>query len=69
MERSILEFNVIKEMLHDDQQKDALVNIPTKLFGKSNNQAIFKSMKQENKAEPVYTKKLIWKYQLTQVSQ
>ena len=46
-------------MLQDDQQKDALVNILTKSFGKSSKvQAIFKSMQQEHQAESVYTKKV-----------
>ena len=58
MERPILGFNVIREMLQYYLQKDVLVNILTKSFGKSSKvQAIFKSMQQENQAEPVYTKK------------
>ena len=57
MERLILRFNVIKEMLKDDQQNNALVNILKKSFEKSSKaQAISKSMQQENQVEPVYTK-------------
>ena len=49
IERPILGFDVIKEMLQDNQQKDALVNILTTSFGKSSKvQTIFKSMRQEN---------------------
>ena len=51
-------FDVIKEMLQDNQQKDALVKILTKSFGKSSKaQTIFKSMRQENQSELVYNKK------------
>ena len=35
MEMPVLGFNVINEMLPDDQQKYALVNILAKSFGKS----------------------------------
>ena len=58
IERPILGFDVIKEMLQDNQQKDALVNILTTSFGKSSKvQTIFKSMRQENQSELVYSKK------------
>ena len=58
MERPILGFNVINDMLQDDQQKDALFNILGKSFGKlSKVQAIIEPMQQENQAEPVYTRK------------
>ena len=58
IESPILGFHVIKEMLQDDQQKDVLVNILKKSFGKSSKvQTIFKSMQQENQPELVYNKK------------
>ena len=58
MESALLGFNVMKKRLQDDQQKDSLVNIPTKPFGKSPKvQAIFKSIQQKNQEEPIYTKK------------
>ena len=45
MERSILGFDVIKEILQDDRKKDVLANSLTKLFRKSSKiQAMFKSM-------------------------
>ena len=57
MDKSILGFYVIMEMPQYYQHKDALVSIFTKLFRKlSKVQAIFKSIQQENQAEPVYTK-------------
>lgn len=57
MDKSILGFYVIMEMPQYYQHKDALVSILTKLFRKlSKVQAIFKSIQQENQAEPVYTK-------------
>ena len=61
MEKPILEFNVVKEMLQDDQQKNTLGKTLIKSFRNLSKvqfiKDISKSMQRENQGESVCIKK------------